>query len=140
MELRDKKILAERFIKLGMSKFDSMIAAECTQQDIDILDKDEEFSHRLDFLQKKEESELLKDIDDIIKFNKGKGISTEIRWKLGKLDPVRFGEGLKLNGSSDKKKFIITFETVKDEDEDDSNIEIYNGEPNSDGGDEDTTL
>lgn len=138
MELRDKKMLAERFIKLGMSKYDSLVAAECTQAEIDELDKDEVFTHRMDFLQKKEVAKLLEDIDDVIKINKGKGISTEIRWKLGKISPERFGDGLKLNGASDKKKFIITFESV--ENTDDTNVEINNGESDSDGGDEDTTL
>jgi hypothetical protein len=126
MELKDKKILAERFIKLGMGKYDSMIAAEFTQDEIDIMDKDESFTHRMEFLQKREISKLLQDVDDIINLNKGKGISTEIRWKLAKLDPVRFGEGIKLNGSSDKKKFVITFETV--ENTDDSNVEVNNGD------------
>ena len=113
MELRDKKLLAERFIKLGMDKYKSLLAAECTQEEIDVLEDDKEFTNRIEWLQAKEVSVLLEKLQTVIEINKPRGISTEIRWLLGKLDAPRFGEGIKLNATSDKKKFVITFETSK---------------------------
>ena len=137
MELRDKKLLAERFIKLGMDKYKSLLAAECTQEEIDILEEDKEFTNRIEWLQAKEVSVLLEKLQTVIEINKPRGISTEIRWLLGKLDAPRFGEGIKLNATSDKKKFVITFETGGVTD--DSNVEEFKpvgvtGEGLPDGG------
>ena len=134
MELKDKKNLTERFLRLGMDSYSSMIAAECTQDEIDMLNDDKDFMSRVMWVQKKEVSNLLERLQSVMTINQGRGISTEIRWLLGKMDSSRFGEGLKLNGASDKKKFTITFETAGDTD--DSNVEEFKPVGESDGGTE----
>ena len=112
MELRDKKSLAERFIRLGMDVRSSLIACEATEDEIDLLLEDKQFMDKVAFIQAREVSVLLEKLDNVIAQNVPRGISTEIRWKLGKVDAGRFGEGFKGIGTGDKKKFMITFETM----------------------------
>ena len=81
-----------------------------------------DFMVKAEWIQAKQVAELLEDVKKAKEINIPRGISTEARWLLGKVDATRFGEGIKLNGTSDKKKFSITF--AVENNEDDSNIEV----------------
>jgi hypothetical protein len=141
MELRDKTFIAEQYIRLGMGVYKSLIAAECTADEVEALtEENSDFMKRAAFLQAKEIASLLEDVHTAKDINIPRGISLEARWLLSKLDVERFGEGLKLNGVSDKKKFSITF-AVDNTETDNDNVEIYNEAPNDSAGpDEDKPL
>jgi hypothetical protein len=123
MELRQKTSLAERFIKLGMDVYSSLIASDCTASEIEALQADETFMRKCDFWQKQEVAKCLEQVDAAMAINIPRGISTEARWKLSKIDKGRFGDGITGIGSGDKKKFTITFETLGSTDDD--NIEEF---------------
>ena len=123
MELKSKLYAAEQFLRLGMDVYKSLIAAECTSDEIDTLMAEKsDFMVKAEWIQAKQVAELLEDVKKAKEINIPRGISTEARWLLGKVDATRFGEGIKLNGTSDKKKFSITF--AVENNEDDSNIEV----------------
>ena len=123
MELKSKLYAAEQFIRLGMDVYKSLIAAECTVDEIEaLMAEGSDFMKKAEWLQAKQVAELLEDVKKAKEINIPRGVSTEARWLLGKVDSTRFGEGIKLNATSDKKKFSITF--AVENNEDDSNVEV----------------
>jgi hypothetical protein len=125
MELSQKRNLAERFIKLGMDVYSSLIASDCTASEIEALQADETFTRKCDFWQKQEVANCLELVDKAMAINIPRGISVEARWKLSKIDKGRFGDGISGVGAGDKKKFTITFETAGDSNDD--NMEVFSG-------------
>lgn len=132
MELKSKLYAAEQFLRLGMDVYKSLLAAECTADEIEeLMAENSDFMKKAEWVQAKQVADLLEDVKKAKDINIPRGISTEARWLLGKVDSTRFGEGIKLNGTSDKKKFSITF--AVENSEDDSNVEV-NDAGNSDSG------
>ena len=132
MELKSKLYIAEQFLRLGMDVYKSLVAAECTSDEIDtLMAEGSDFMHKAEWVQAKQVAELLEDVKKAKDINIPRGISTEARWLLGKVDSTRFGDGIKLNGTSDKKKFSITF--AVENNDDDSNVEVSDA-GNSDSG------
>ncbi len=129
MELEQKKEMAYRFLKLGMPLYSAQILAEFTQEEMDDLEEDKSFQRQVSFVKQKEISRLLERIDSIIDMNTQKGVSTEIRWKLGKLDSAAFGEAAKFNANATdgKKKFNVVFEMSSDVNNDNVEEFVPNG-------------
>jgi len=132
MELKSKLYAAEQFIRLGMDVYKSLIAAECTADEIEeLMAENSDFMKKAEWVQAKQVAELLEDVHKAKAVNIPRGISTEARWLLGKVDVARFGDGIKLNATGDKKKFSITF--AVENNDDDSNVEVSDA-GNSDSG------
>ena len=126
MELREKVDLIYRFIRLSMPLYSAEILAECTQEEIDILEKDKEFQRTVEWHRHNETKRLLETMDRVIDSNTSKGVSTELRWKLAHLDPTSYGDAsakLALSAKDGNKKFNLTFEISSELDND--NIEEF---------------
>jgi tRNA U34 5-carboxymethylaminomethyl modifying enzyme MnmG/GidA len=126
MELRDKKEAIYRFVRLSMPLYAAQICAECTPEEIELLNKDEDFIKRINWNKQNEVRRLLERMDTILDKNSSKGISKELIWKLGKLDPKTYGDNSKVTLSNEEgeKKFNLVFEISNNTD--DSNVEISN--------------
>ena len=100
MELDKKQEHVLRCIKLGMDLYSSYIVAQCTQEEIDILDEDEEFIARIEFEQKLQEQDLLKQHSEAALLAGMKGNTHGFEWMLGKINPGRWGQKQDLNVNS----------------------------------------
>jgi hypothetical protein len=91
MTLDDKKKQVYRLVKLGMDRAECELLAECTLEEQAALDKDQYYLAHCSMQRLLEERDLLTKLDGIIEDNALIGKSSEIRWKLEKINNARWG-------------------------------------------------
>ena len=89
-------------VRIGMDVYKACLYAQLTDEQIEQLDADPEFTARIRY----EEAAAIHDIlvaqDACMKGNLRTGQSTESRWLLSKLDRKRYGNGPVEFGGSDE--------------------------------------
>jgi hypothetical protein len=80
-----------RLVQTGMDRYRSMLLAELTDEEIALYEKDTAFATKLDFAELRMERDLLDKLDMIVDINTERGISTEVRFLLSKINPDRWG-------------------------------------------------
>ena len=100
MTLEEKKGLMLECVKLGMDFFSSAILAECTDEEIEVLEEDAAFTRRIRIQEVFEEKRLLEKHNTAIEEAVIKGSAAAVQWKLEKINPGRWG-----NKEKDKGKF-----------------------------------
>ena len=125
LDLSQKKELVMRYLPLGMSLQDCMIYAEMTEDEMDACEKDEAFQAKVGISLLDEQRELLEMFDRALKANASEGKTSEVLYKLGLLNPSRFGtpaqranaggagDGLTLNIHIDNKKASLKQDNVE---------------------------
>ena len=99
MDIQGKREQVYRLVKLGMDVYESQLLAGCSASEISEMSSDPVFKAQCGFYNLLEEKELLEQIDDIILSNAEKGISTEIRWKLGVINPRKYGSRMAVDSA-----------------------------------------
>lgn len=94
MTFEDKKAQVYRLVKLGMDREEAELLSEFTLEEQERLDTDAFYLSRCKLQRLIEERDLLESLDDIANDNAIKGVSTEIRWKLERMNPARWGKSL----------------------------------------------
>ena len=79
-------------MKLGMSLYDSMIVAECTEEEITQLNADQQFLKKVELHQRLEERALLEKFNTAIEANLKYGNTKALEKKLAKLNPDRWDD------------------------------------------------
>lgn len=90
MDLDEKKEQLLSLIKLGMSIYKAELILGCTEDEIEGLEKDEEFNKRIAAYEAISEKELLDKLEDAMDIAADKGKSSAIQWKLERLNPARW--------------------------------------------------
>ncbi len=91
MELNDKKDHVIRCIKLGMTLSSAMYCAECTDDEMTLLEDDDAFNHKVKIVQSLEEYALLEDHALAARIAAAKGNTAPIQWKLAHINKERWG-------------------------------------------------
>jgi hypothetical protein len=121
MTLDDKKKQIYRLVKLGMDRVECELLAECTLDEQMELTKDAYYIAHCAIQRMLEEKDLLEKLENIIEENALVGKSTEIRWKLEKINNARWGNVVRvaseapsvareppdLSGLSDQEREIL---------------------------------
>jgi len=113
MTLEDKKNYVKRYIRLGMDRASAMMVAELTFEEMEELDKDEVFNRQLDFQAKLEEKALLEKFDTAMNATVAAYDTKDVRWKLSKLNPARWGEGQKAGKTNNPLNIKINMSGAK---------------------------
>ena len=87
----NKKQSIYQLIKTGMSLDRAFILVELEDEEIALLREDPLFMKKTKFYMVDQERDLLRSLDDVIATNIPKGVSTEIRWKLERVNPAQWG-------------------------------------------------
>ena len=87
----EKKQLVMRYLPLGMALEDAMFYAEMTEEEIERAQNDEVFERKVRYKLISEQERLLKMFDSIVENNAKESKSGDLLYKLGLLDPKRFG-------------------------------------------------
>jgi tRNA U34 5-carboxymethylaminomethyl modifying enzyme MnmG/GidA len=98
MDIESKKKEVYRLIRLNMKREEAELLADCTLEEQVALAADETYLARCSFYLLYEEKRLMEALDRIIEENEAKGVSTEIRWKLEKLNPAKYGKSVAISG------------------------------------------
>jgi hypothetical protein len=104
MTLDDKKKQIYRLVKLGMDRLECELLAECTLEEQAQLEKDAYYIAHCAIQRLLEEKDLLEKLDDIISENALVGKSTEVRWKLEKINNARWGNVVRVANESPIEK------------------------------------
>lgn len=91
MDLKNKKQQLFRLIKLGMELYRAELVVGCTEKEVSLLDKDEDFNQKIKEHEAIGEKELLDKLEDAIDIGVDKGSSSAIQWKLERLNSNRWG-------------------------------------------------
>jgi hypothetical protein len=86
MKFKAKKDHILRCVKLGMELERAYLVAECTEKEIEKLDKDERFKHLVDVQLALAENELLTRHELATKVAAVKGNTAGIQWKLSQIN------------------------------------------------------
>lgn len=97
MTLDDKKSQVYRLVRLGMGREEAELLAEFTIQEQEALDSDAAYLARVNIQKVIEERDLLVKLDDIIEQNTMRGTSSEIRWKLERINPQKWGKSVSID-------------------------------------------
>jgi len=92
MTLETKKKIIYNTIKTGMELKRAFLLAECSDEDIEQIESDEEFMTKIDKYQVYAERKMLELHAKACQIAATKGNTTGMQWKLGKLNPDRWGE------------------------------------------------
>lgn len=111
MELESKKRNILRWIPLGLDAEEAYLAAECTEEEIEVLKKDEVLQRSIEIHKLMEEKRLLKLHKKAMEIAAGKGNTQGIQWKLSKMKPVKWGDGKRTDENNDRPLRII-FESL----------------------------
>jgi tRNA U34 5-carboxymethylaminomethyl modifying enzyme MnmG/GidA len=103
LSLEDKKKEVYRLVRLNMTREEAELLADCTLDEQIELAADELYLAKCKFYVMYEEKMLMESIDRIIAENELKGVSTEIRWKLEKLNPAKYGKTVAISGMPSAK-------------------------------------
>lgn len=91
MTLEQKKAHILRCVELGMDFYKCCICAACTEAEVDLLSKDEKFKKEVKEKYILEEYNLLLKHNAALEIAKMKGNAKPIEWRLGLLDPKKYG-------------------------------------------------
>lgn len=91
MNLEEKKSHILRCIRLGMDLFSAALIAECTDEEVEKLEKDKKFMRRLKIENAIEEERLLNKHNVAIEEAVIRGNANSVQWKLERLNPGRWG-------------------------------------------------
>lgn len=121
----DKRDLILNCVNLGMEARRAYYAAELTQDEMDEMDKDEQFQRKIKAKEAILEKTLLEKLNVVINRNVEKGNSKELRYKLGAISPRwRAQTGAGAIGSGGQINIF-----VKDYDVDqEETAEVYKGD------------
>lgn len=92
MELADKQDHIIRCVKLGMSLYDSMIVAQCTEDEISLLEENQTFNKKVKLHQCLEEKVLLEKFNKAMEANLKYGNTKALEKKLSKINPGRWDD------------------------------------------------
>jgi hypothetical protein len=126
----EKKQLVIRYLPLGMSLEDAMFYAEMTENEIERAQADEVFDRKVRYKLLSEQERLLKKFDEIIQNNAAENKSGDLLYKLGLLDPKRFGNAAQKAAADNKPNGGMTINITiskKTASLDQDNVEIYEG-------------
>jgi hypothetical protein len=90
MTLEQKKEHILRCIKLGMELYRAELVAECTDEEIMLIEKDEIFMKKIQQRYALQEYELLLKHNTALDLAKSRGNATPIQWRLSKLNPSKW--------------------------------------------------
>lgn len=90
--LEDKKRMLLELTKLNMDLEKAYLIAECTDEDIKTLEKDEYFTRQLSVQRAIEERRLLEWHQKACKIAMKRGSASGIQWKLSKINPDKWGD------------------------------------------------
>jgi len=91
MSFENKILIIEEIISLGMSLYEAFLIAECTEEEILILQNSNEYKKKFELIKLIEERELLKKHKEATEIALKKGNTKPIEWKLSKLKPEVYG-------------------------------------------------
>ena len=91
MSLANKMEHILRCIKLGMELFKAEMVAECTPEEMEVIEKDEDFMVLVAQQYAMEEYDLLKKHSMAMEIATTRGNASAAQWKLGKINPGRWG-------------------------------------------------
>lgn len=138
-DLASKKTIALQAIRLGMDEERALLFAEIDENEMAVVKEDNFFMQRLKHVALLEEHELLEKFDSVMEESAKKGFSSDIRWKLGIINPKRYGtrpgDGTEDGVFGDGKKgmkFSFNFKEGTAVLESADNVEIYEPEPEVD--------
>ncbi len=91
MSLNEKRDRIIQCVKLGMEWLRAALVAECTEEEIDELENDANFMHKIQVNDAIEEVRLLEKHNDAISEAVVRGSATAVQWKLEHINPGRWG-------------------------------------------------
>ena len=91
MTLNKKKEQILRFVKTGMALYESALLAECTEDEIELLEQDDVLVRRVRFEHAREEQRLLGNHNTAMDIAMERGNASPIQWRLERLNPRRWG-------------------------------------------------
>lgn len=91
MTFEHKKEHVLRCVRLGMELFRAQLVAECTPEEIERMESDPSFLAKVEQQYAVEEYDLLKKHSTAMEIAIAAGKTAAIQWKLGKLNPIRWG-------------------------------------------------
>jgi len=92
LKFEEKKQLIHEFIRLGIDKYEAVLLAECTDDEIEELNNDVTFNKRVEFNRARKEADLLEMHDEAIRIAVDKGDSKPIQWRLEVLKPDKYSK------------------------------------------------
>jgi hypothetical protein len=131
MTLKQKTDYVMRYVRLGMDTYSAMIVAEFTEEEIEAVEEDKRFQALMALQGKLEEKALLESFDAIMLKTIENGDSRDVRWKLGKLNPERYGDSTSRMVGGKKAKGVniaITFDGADSSLEGADNVEVFGGD------------
>jgi len=90
MTIEEKKEHVIRCIKLGMELYKAYLIAECTPDEIEILDTDKDLQRKIEITYAIAERDLLEKHNVALEISQLKGNTNPIQWKLARLNPNRW--------------------------------------------------
>lgn len=87
MTREDTRIYVLNLVRTGLSVEKALLLAEVDDFEAERIKNDPKFSRQVAAEQAKAEKQLLDRLESIIETNEARGISTEVRWKLERLNP-----------------------------------------------------
>jgi len=118
MTFQNKKEQIFRFFRLGIEIYRAEILAGCTEEEIELLDKDAHFQQRLKEYEILEEYELLEKHQDGMDIALERGNTSAAQWKLERINPNKWGLQ-KQKVDVEFGKLIIKYEAVDPKDKED---------------------
>jgi len=96
-----------RCIKLGMDLHTAMYTIGATDEEMEVLEKDEKFMRRVEVTKSILELNLLEDHQDAMNLQLAQGKTAAVQWKLEHVNPARWGRGNGDDGGSDIPGVVI---------------------------------
>lgn len=103
MKLEGKKQLIYECVRLGMDLYEATLLAECSDEQIELLNNDEIFQKRVLYNEHIKEKELLEMHDEAIRMAIEKGDTKGIQWRLEKIKPAKYAKTTYSNINADVK-------------------------------------
>ena len=128
MTIEEKKGYVLKYIRLGMDLMSSMIVAECTDDEIAVLDEDAGFQRSAKLAVKIEEMQAMEAFHQTRKRLLAQDDTRDTRWWLSKVNPSQWGDGvIKVKGSGSGLNIKINFGDASEANADADNVEEFTG-------------
>lgn len=101
MSLDNKKRIITECVTLGMDLDRAMLVAECDESENVALREDASFMHDVNARSAINERVLLNKLDECMELNTAIGRSDEVRWKLERINPSKWGKGGSVGKTND---------------------------------------
>jgi hypothetical protein len=98
MELDEKKEHVLRFVKLGLDLYGACICAECTDEEIEVVESDPVFLKKVEVCNIIAEKDLLEKYEIAMRVATNSGKTEPIKWMLEKVNPNRWSDKNKDTG------------------------------------------